>query len=246
MKQKPYNHAKSGSYPRAYEPELLTYAPFNSSHYWKHMLIIALIPAAVMAALAVILKLSWFNVFYLALSTALVALTVWMSYCAKKGLDSFREIVATGEYVPECTVKGLRQSKVVFAISICYPVIFLVLIVTTIVSSLQGVESVNTFPFYLFYFPFLFLMNGEISDIVFVPDGFYTGTAAGGMYFIPYAMIDHITEEKRRTTKRGEVVKLKLFAGGEQFGHDRMYRAEYDEIRRRVVSHRAETEILED
>ena len=245
MKQKPYNPKKNGSYPRVYEPELLSYAPFNSFQNWIPILIITIAPAAVMAALAVILKLSWYNVLYLALGTALVALTCWMSYCAKKGLDRFREIMAAGEYVPERTTKGLRQSTVVFVISLFYPVLFIILIVTTIVSSYQGAESVTTFPFYLFYFPFLFLLNGEISDIIFMPDGFYTGTAAGGMYFIPFSMIDHITDESGRTTKQGETAKIKLFSNGKQFGHDRMYRTELNEIRRRHLAQLENTAALQ-
>ena len=246
MKHKPYNPKSSRNYPRVYASEFLHTAPYNSGKYWKQILIIALIPAAAMVAAAVILRFSWFDAAYLALGTALVALMVWMTYCAKNCLNSFRETVAKGEYVPESTEKSLGQAKAMLIISLLYPFIFVVLIVLRIASGVHGTEWTQTFPVYLLVFPFLFFQNSEISSIVFMPDGFYTGTATGGMYFIPYTKIDAITDEDGRTTKRGETVKIKLFAKGSQFGHDRLYCTELNEMRRRVAACHAENKILED
>ena len=246
MNQKPYNQKKSGNLPRAYEPELLEYSPFNSGKYWKQLLVITLVPAAVMVAVTILLELRWPDVSLSAIGAAMVALLAWMIYHAKKGQDYFREIVAKGEYVPESTVKNQRSVRFTFIISLLFPLVFILFIVLQIASSLHGRETTNFFPYYLFIFPYLAFTNNEISDIVFMPDGFYTGTATGGMYFIPYTKIDAITDEGGRTTKRGETVKIKLFTKGRQFGHDRLYRTELNEIRRRVVACHGENENSEE
>ena len=235
---KPYNPKKTGGYYRRYESELIHTAAFNLK--WQIALLIASIPVALMAVLALVLELPWITITNICLTAAIAILSLITAVSVKTGLNRYRDYTAKAEYVPECTEKGIMQARFMFAITLFFAVVLILVAVVELFAVLDGDALLQTFPVYLTYIPIIALSNAEISDIVFMSDGFYTGSPGGVTYFIPYVKIDSIAEEDCRTTKRGTPVKLRLISNGKQFGHDRMYRKELEEIRRRVASAHAD------
>ena len=233
---KPYDPVKQAKQPRSYRRDLTVAEDLDMRGRTSGLLLLTVIPAAVMAIVLILLKFPWFTVRMMAICTAMVALSIAMVYIFKRGYDRYSATANAGEYVPEWTQKVLKRSKTQVRLATIMPVLYAAIVVVMLCFGRREWDGASTTWFNFMIQPILWmsLTNGEISAPVFMADGFYTGTPGDFRRFVPYAIIDDVTFEEGRSTSRGVIMKMKFFSGGEQIGHDRMYRAELDEVLRRM------------
>ena len=242
MNRKPYDPIKSASTQRAYRQELLRPSEYNLLERWQILLPFVLLPSAVAAISTFLLDYRWIDILVLSMVIAANAALIIHSLALRKSVKHYNKISEMADVVPEVTRKSLKHNSIVALLSFIVPLIYLFLSVAVIITRRNSTEpmSLNWFSWYLLYFP-IFATNhyAEISDIIFMTDGFYTGNVGSNMYFVPFYMIDDITYELRRKVKQGEVMSVKFFSNGEQFGHDKMYRDELDLL---ILLHRKQKE----
>lgn len=235
MKPKPYDPAVRSKTRRAYRPEFLS--PLNLSlPRWGF----ALVTAVLMAAAAIIAAksgLAVHKIMMAALIAGLLTFVTWSAYMTNRGFYRYSKLVDAAEYVPDTTKRNLRQTKVLVRLALVLPIVYAIALGGTLASGNGDLAGTDVNVMLLLATNVLTswsIWDGEICDVIFMADGIYTGTAGAALFFVPYNQLDAVKRTAVRQTKRGEIVDIEFFSGGEQFGHDRMYRTEFDEIERRV------------